>query len=460
MLKKYFGDKAFYKRIFALAIPIMVQNAITNFVNMLDNVMVGQIGTVEMTGVAISNQLLFVFNLCIFGALSGAGIFSAQFFGKSDNKGVRETFRFKVLFGGLLTLIGILIFLFFSEPLVSIYLKGEGNPADAAAALKYAKDYIKIMLIGLLPYTLVQCYSSTLRETDRPTIAMIAGVSAVFINLILNYILIFGKFGAPKLGVKGAAIATVISRFAELLIVALYTAINKKDNPFIIGAFKSVYVPFKLIKQITIKGLPLMLNETLWAAGMATVNSCYSLKGLNVVAANNISQTFFNVFAVAFMSVGVSAGIILGQLLGANKKQEAKSASRKLIMFSCLVSVVIGIIYFFCAEFIPFAYNTSADVRHIATRLMQITALAFPIDAFSHAAYFTLRSGGKTFLTMLFDCCFIWVVNVPAALLLCYFTSLNILYIFAIIQLLGLIKCVLGYIFVKKGVWIKNIVVS
>lgn len=460
MLKKYFGDKAFYKRIFALAIPIMVQNAITNFVNMLDNVMVGQIGTVEMTGVAISNQLLFVFNLCIFGALSGAGIFSAQFFGKSDNKGVRETFRFKVLFGGLLTLIGILIFLFFSEPLVSIYLKGEGSPADAAAALKYAKDYIQIMLIGLLPYTLVQCYSSTLRETDRPTIAMIAGVSAVFINLILNYILIFGKFGAPKLGVKGAAIATVISRFAELLIVALYTAINKKDNPFIIGAFKSVYVPFKLIKQITIKGLPLMLNETLWAAGMATVNSCYSLKGLNVVAANNISQTFFNVFAVAFMSVGVSAGIILGQLLGANKKQEAKSASRKLIMFSCLVSVVIGIIYFFCAEFIPFAYNTSADVRHIATRLMQITALAFPIDAFSHAAYFTLRSGGKTFLTMLFDCCFIWVVNVPAALLLCYFTSLNILYIFAIIQLLGLIKCVLGYIFVKKGVWIKNIVVS
>lgn len=460
MLKKYFGDKAFYKRIFALAIPIMVQNAITNFVNMLDNVMVGQIGTVEMTGVAISNQLIFVFNLCIFGALSGAGIFSAQFFGKSDNKGVRETFRFKVLFGGLLTLIGILIFLFFSEPLVSIYLKGEGSPADAAAALKYAKDYIKIMLIGLLPYTLVQCYSSTLRETDRPTIAMIAGVSAVFINLMLNYILIFGKFGAPKLGVKGAATATVISRFAELLIVALYTAINKKDNPFIIGAFKSVYVPFKLIKQITIKGLPLMLNETLWAAGMATVNGCYSLKGLNVVAANNISQTFFNVFAVAFMSVGVSAGIILGQLLGANKKQEAKSASRKLIMFSCLVSVVIGIIYFFCAEFIPLAYNTSADVRHIATRLMQITALAFPIDAFSHAAYFTLRSGGKTFLTMLFDCCFIWVVNVPAALLLCYFTSLNILYIFAIIQLLGLIKCVLGYIFVKKGVWIKNIVVS
>ena len=460
MLKKYFGDKTFYKRIFALAIPIMVQNAITNFVNMLDNVMVGQIGTVEMTGVAISNQLIFVFNLCIFGALSGAGIFSAQFFGKSDNKGVRETFRFKVLFGGLLTLIGILIFLFFSEPLVSIYLKGEGSPADAAAALKYAKDYIKIMLIGLLPYTLVQCYSSTLRETDRPTIAMIAGVSAVFINLILNYILIFGKFGAPKLGVKGAATATVISRFAELLIVALYTAINKKDNPFIIGAFKSVYVPFKLIKQITIKGLPLMLNETLWAAGMATVNGCYSLKGLNVVAANNISQTFFNVFAVAFMSVGVSAGIILGQLLGANKKQEAKSASRKLIMFSCLVSVVIGIIYFFCAEFIPLAYNTSADVRHIATRLMQITALAFPIDAFSHAAYFTLRSGGKTFLTMLFDCCFIWVVNVPAALLLCYFTSLNILYIFAIIQLLGLIKCVLGYIFVKKGVWIKNIVVS
>lgn len=458
MFKKLIGTKAFYKRVFALMLPIMLQNAITNFVNMLDNVMVGQIGQVEMTGVAVANQLIFVFNLAIFGAISGAGIFTAQFYGKKDDDGIRHTFRFKIIVGSLLTVIGILILIFLGKNLVGLYLKGEGDAELIAGSLASAYDYILIMVIGLLPYTLVQCFSSTLRETDKPILPMVAGIIAVLVNLALNYVLIFGYFGAPKLGVIGAAIATVISRFVEFAIILIYTYKNKIKNPFIIGAFSSLYIPKNLVKQIIIKGLPLMANETFWAMGMATVNQAYSVIGYDVVSANNITSTFWQVFSVAFLSIGGAIGIVLGQDLGAGKLKEAKYTAYKLIALSTFIATIIGALFMVCAEFIPNFYNVDDNVKHLATRLMQIAAIAMPIDAFSHGAYFTLRSGGKTFITFLFDCGYVWLINVPIAICLSSFTTLNILIIYAIINFAAISKCFLGFYLVRKGIWVRNIV--
>ena len=358
-------------------LPIMIQNGITNFVSMLDNVMVGRVGTVEMTGVAVANQLMFVFNLCIFGAVSGAGIFGAQFYGDNDREGVRDTFRFKVVFCILLTVLCIGVFAVFGEPLINLYLQGEGSAADAAASLQSGKEYIGVMLIGLLPYTLVQCYSSTLRETGETLLPMYAGVAAVGVNLCLNYVLIFGHFGAPAMGVTGAAIATVVSRFAELVIIALRTWQKRDRFTFITDAFRSLRVPARLVRQIMIQGLPLMINEALWAAGIAVLNQNYSYLGLDVVPSINILQTFSNVFSVAFMAVGASIGIILGQMLGSGETDEAQDTSRKLIAFSLFVSVVVSVAFFVAAPFIPEIYNTTSAVRETATRLMQICAFIF-----------------------------------------------------------------------------------
>jgi len=458
MKEKLFGDKHFYKRILVLILPIMLQNGIMHLVNMLDNIMVGRVGTTEMTGVAVSNQLLFVFNLCIFGAVSGAGIFGAQFFGKKDHKGVRHTFRFKLIFCLILALIGIGILFFGGEKLITLYLSGEGSSADAAASLAFGYDYLLIMLIGLIPNVFAQCYASTLRETGHTVLPMVGGVTAVLVNLVLNFILIFGHFGAPRLGVAGAAIATVISRFVELGIIALWVGLHNKEHPFIVGAYRSLYVPASLIKQIALKGLPLMANETLWAAGVATVNQLYSVRGLDVVAANNISQTFWNVFSVAFMAVGGGIGIVLGQLLGAGEEEEARITSTRLLTFSILLSIGVGVCYAAAAEFIPAAYNTTESVRLLSTRLMQICAVAMPLDACANACYFTLRSGGKTLVTFLFDSVFIWVVQASVVAILINFTSLPILPLFAISQSLNLIKAVVGIVLVNKGIWVKNIV--
>ena len=249
-MRKYIGDRAFYKRVLALMIPIMVQNGITNFVSMLDNIMVGRLGTAQMSGVAVANQLVMVFNICIFGAVSGAGIFGAQFFGKGDNENVRNTFRFKLIFCTVLSVIGITILLLFGKSLSALYLKGEGSPETAAQTLKAATDYIKVIVIGFVPHAITQSYASTLRETDKAVTPMVAGLIAVCVNLTFNYLLIFGKFGFPYMGVKGAAIATVMSRFVEVAFLIITTYKKRAENPFIIGAFKTLAVPAALIFAI------------------------------------------------------------------------------------------------------------------------------------------------------------------------------------------------------------------
>lgn len=458
MFKKLIGDKAFYKRLFMLMIPILVQNGITNFVNMLDNIMIGRVGTAEMTGVSLTNQLIFVFNLCIFGAVSGAGIFGAQYYGKGDYEGLRHTFRFKLLFCTALTLIGVGVLGFFGEPLLSLYMQGEQGGTDPALTLGYAKDYLAVMLVGLFPFAWVQCYSSTLRETENPNLPMLAGLAAVLVNLVLNALLIFGLCGFPVLGVKGAAIATVTSRFVELAIVMLASHLNTKKYPFMKSALRSLRVPGALAWRFFIKGLPLLLNEALWAAGLAVVNQSYSARGLDAMGALNISQTFWNVFAIAYMAVGSSIGIILGQMLGAGQLKEAKQDSRKMIAFSGFVALVVGILYMVLAELIPLAYNTTPEIRQMATRMMQISAISMPFDALVHASYFAMRSGGKMAVTVLFDNGFMWGGNVLIAFLLSRFTTIPMLGLYAIVQSIALIKSAIGIYLVEKGSWVKKIV--
>ena len=453
-LQKWVGDRAFYRRLFAVMIPILIQNGITNFVDMLDNVMVGRVGDVEMAGVTVANQLLFVFNLCIFGAVSGAGIFGAQFAGTEDHKGVRNAFRFKIVTVSVLTILGVLVFLFFGQPLISLYLKGEGDPANAVASLSFGWQHMLVMLIGLFPFALSQSYSGTLRETGNTVPPMIAGLIAVGINLVLNYLLIF----VCRLSVVGAAIATVISRFAELGIMVVWTNRHAAANPFIIGAFRSLRIPRTLAKNILAKTLPLMLNETMWAGGMAVMNQCYSVRGLHVVNANSICQTFFQVFSVAFMAVGVSIGILVGQRLGAGEVKRAQEEANKLIAFSILISLVMGALFAVGAAFIPMIYKTDDATRHLATQLMQVGALIMPFEAFVNGAYFTLRSGGKTFITFLFDSGFVWSICVPVAFLLSRFTAIPILPLYALCQGMNLIKCGIGFFFLKQGKWLVNIV--
>jgi len=445
--------------VLAVAVPIMVQNGITNFVGLLDNIMVGRIGTEQMSGIAIVNQLMMVFNISIFGAISGAGIFGAQFFGCGDQKGVRDTFRFKLYICLLLVAIGALIFLLGGEQLILLYLHGEeGSQTQLEAALGYGKDYLAVMLFGLLPFAIEQVYTSTLRECGETMVPMKAGIAAVLVNLVFNYFLIFGKCGFPELGVVGAAIATVLSRFVQVGIVMIWTHTHAVRMPFIVGVYKSLKIPIHLVQKILTKGTPLMINEVMWSAGMAYLMQCYSVRGLEAVAALNISSTISNLFNTVFIAMGSAIAIIVGQLLGAGKMKEAKETDFRLIAFSVACCVVIGSVLAVAAPLFPMMYNTTSQVKQLAVSFIRIAAVCMPMAGFMHASYFTLRSGGKTIVTFLFDSVFLWCVSIPLAYSLSRYTGLHIIPLYLACQLIDIIKCVIGFVLVKKGVWIQNIV--
>ena len=458
MQKRISGGLSYYRHILSIAIPIIIQNGITNFVNLLDNIMVGQVGTIPMSGVSIVNGVLFVFNLCIFGASSGAGIFTAQFHGSRDDEGVRHTFRFKFLVCLLLTAVGALIFTFGGKTIIGLYLTGDGDAAMAQGAMEYGLKYLRIMIWGFLPFALSNTYSSTLRETGVTIVPMCAGIVAVFVNLIGNYVLIFGHFGAPAMGVEGAALATVISRFVELTIVALWTHTHPQKHSYIQGAFRTFRIPGTLLKKIVLKGMPLLINEFFWASGMAIMNQCYSTCGLDVVPALNISRTLFEVGSVVFLSLGNSVGIIMGQMLGAGlQKEEIRMHNRKLMAFATVVGGSFGILMIAFSHLFPQLYNTTDEVRLLAARLICISGIMMPFNSYTNGSYFTLRSGGQTMVTFLFDSCFVWTVCVPLAFCLSRFTNIGILPLYFIVQATDWVKCALGAYMIKQGKWIQNL---
>ena len=455
---KYFGDKSFYSHVIALALPVIIQTGITNFVSLLDNIMVGRLGTEQMSGVSIVNQFIFIFNLLIFGAISGAGIFAVQYHGNGNTEGVRHTFRFKVLINVFASVMAILVFAIFDDNLISMFLFENEAQGDLALTLAQGKEYLKIMLIGLIPYALSQVYASTLRETEHTVAPMVASLVAVGTNFVLNYILIFGEFGVPAMGVGGAALATVISRYVELVVLIVWTHKNFVKCPFIKGAFRSFEIPTALVTKMIIKGLPLMANEFLWSLSMTLRNQCYATRGIEVVAAQNISSTIFNLFSVVYMSFGTVISIIIGGLLGAGRFDDAKDTSKKLLTCSVLCGLLLGGLLALCSELFPQIYNTGDSVRHLAAYMMIVSGCLMPIFAFAHSSYFTIRSGGKVGITFVMDSGFMWLIVVPLSYILSRFTGMGIHMLFAISQSCEMIKVVFSVFILKKGTWIQRLV--
>ena len=457
-IRSYIGDRAFYRKLFSVLIPILIQNLITNFVSLLDNIMVGQVGTEPMSGVAIVNQLLFVFNLCIFGGLAGAGIFTAQYYGKGDNEGVKNTFRAKLYIALLAVVLFTAAFVLKGDALIRLFLHEGKEQLDLAATLGFGRAYLRVMLLQMPLFALCQVYSGTLRETGETLLPMKAGIIAVFVNLIFNYILIFGKLGLPALGVVGAAVATVIARVVECAIVLCWTHRHSARCGFVVGLYRSLRIPAPLAKRMLRLGLPLLVNEFLWSGGMTTLNQCYSLRGLEVISALNISSTISNLFFCAFIAMGNAISILIGQLLGAGELERAVDEDRKLIAFSVVLSLLVGGIMAAVAPLVPQIYNTTDSVKALACDLLLVGAAMMPINAFTNACYFTLRSGGKTIITFIFDSAFLWVIAVPAAFVLSRFSPMPILPMYITVSLLDLIKCAVGYYLVKRRKWVNNIV--
>ena len=457
-IRRLIGDRNFYRAVLRLLIPIVIQQFITNFVSLLDNVMVGRLGTEGISATSIANQVLMVYNLALFGGMGGISIFGAQFFGKGDMEGMRYSFRFKLWFGAVATLLGLVIYYFLGESFVQSFLLGESNGGDLALTLREGTGYLHIMLWGLVPFALVQAYASTLRESGKTVAPMVAGIIAILTNLFLNWVLIFGKLGSPALGVQGAAIATVVSRWVEAAVVMIHAHRHEERYAYLQGAYASLKVPGKLMIRMSRMAAPLLVNEILWSLGMTFINQFYSSRGLNAVAALNITGTAWNLFCVIMFAMGSAVSIMVGQRLGANQMEEARDVDRKLIFLTEVIHVVMGIGMILAAPYIPRLYNIGPEVRDLTRRLLIVAGLALPIHSFAHVTYFTIRSGGRTLITFLFDAVYTWAVTVLLAFLLCRYTDLDIVTVYACVQFIDIVKLVIGLLMLRSDFWARNVV--
>ncbi len=458
--QKYIGDKAFYRLMLTIAIPLIIQQGITSFVSLLDNLMVGSLpGEEPLSGVSIVNQLINVYYLTLFGGLSGASIFGAQFYGVGDWKGMRNTFRFRMLFGVGVTALAVVVFLVWGDKLALLFLNNDNNTPEAVAlTMEHAMSYLKIAVWGLIPFMISQVYVNLLRETGETMHPMISSVIAILTNLILNYCLIFGHFGFPKMGVAGAALATVIARVLEAVYVIVYTHLKHERFQYIKGVYRSPAIPAELCKRIVVTGTPLMFNELLWSLGMTVISGNYASRGLEVVAATNIATTAWNLFSIIMMAMGSVVAIMVGQQLGAGDIDGAKDIDRKLIFVTEAVHIVIAILLLATADLLPMLYEVGQSTKDMAAIMLRIQALVLPIHSYVHVAYFTIRSGGKTVVTFLFDCFYTWCVPVVVSWVVCRMTGLPIIACYAIVQATDLIKMAIAMPMLKSGFWAKNII--
>ena len=243
-----------------------------------------------------------------------------------------------------------------------------------------------------------------------------------------------------------------------MLIVIVWAHTHPDKAPYFKGALSSLKVPVDLAKKILVMATPLIFNETLWAAGIAAQTQIYSSRGLSVVAALNINSSICNVFNIAFIALGDAVAILVGQMLGAGKFEEGRSTAYKIITFSTLVCIGVGTMLYIVAPFFPAIFNTSDEVKQMATSLIRVSAMTMPIGGYLHSTYFTIRSGGKTVITFLFDSVFLWVLAVPTGFALTHWSTLGIVTVYLLVCLLDLIKCIIGTLIVKSGVWVQNIV--
>lgn len=452
---KLIGTKDFYKSVFRIAIPIMIQNVVTNSVSLVNNITVGNLGTESLAGVAIANTLISVYYLCIFGAISATGLFGNQYAGRRDYQGEQYVFRMMIKLALFFSGVWMLFFILAGKPLISLFLHDNGDGSNLALTLSEGYRYLVVMSISFLPYSINSSYSEMLRENGRARIPMMSSITALVTSLILNLILV------PILGVIGAAVAAVVSRFIECTINILWTHRYPEEVPFVYHVYDTMTVPKELSRRILIKGIPLIISETLWSIGETVINQSYSYHGVTAVAAINMAVTISSLVNTAFFSLGVSIGIILGNILGTGDMEKARDTDNKLLTLSVFIGFCVSAVLMGLGIVVPNLYSSQPEeVRHLAKLFIWCEAAGAPFRAYGNASYYTIRSGGNTVLTFFYDCGSIWALSAATAYGLTHFTNLGVVTVYLAVKLVEGIKCLIGTYLVAKGGWMTSIVDS
>lgn len=448
-MKKFIGSKAFYKSILIVALPLMAQQIITTAINLLDNLMVGQLGDAALGGVAVSSRYFMISIYSTIGVLSAAAVFLTQFFGANQEKQMKQAFSYSFTAGCVVMIPFVLIAALFPEMVIGFF-------SNEPTVLAQGVPYMRVAALANIPYLFTLILVTAMRaigDTKRP---LIAGVVSIVVNVAVDFTLIFGYFGFPAMGVVGGAIGTLVGRVIELLIVLYFFL--KTDYVFKPHRFKEWFaVPRYLVKDISLKALPLTLNEIFWSLGMAMLLKFYATRGIEAMAGYSIAGTASDLFFSMFSALAVATTLMVGKPLGANKLDEARDNGYRMLGFAFMLATVLGISMFSVSTIAPNLFEVSQVSKQVATQFLQIMSVLFWVYMLSTECYFILRAGGDTRSTLFMDSGFMWLVNIPVVAAVTYFTGWPIIYIYLAGQLTDLLKLANAYRYIRKEKWVKNL---
>ena len=447
-LNRWKENKTFYLRVLSLAVPFMLQQLIGSSVNLLDNLMVGQLGDAAIAGVASANRFYMIATFGLFGVSGASSIFIAQYYGAKDPEHIKQSFRFSLISGYVLILPFVVLGLIFPDQIIRIFTSDTAVIAQGSA-------YLRIALLTYLPMTFSMTVGNAMRSIGETKIPLYTSLVAIITNFIFNYLLIFGHFGFPKMGVQGAALATIIARVLEMIVIGVL--LKKKHFVFNTKVSQLFHISPKLLKAITIKAIPLTTNEIFWSTGMSLLFKFYSTRGTEVMAGMSISGTVADLFFTLFGGMTVATTVIISQALGANRLDEARQNGYKLFHFAQGLAVIMGLLLFAVSYIVPQWYEVTEVSRQTAETFLRIQAAMFWLYMSNAQCFFILRAGGDTKSTLLMDAVFMWAVNLPAVGLVTYLTNWNVYAIYLVGQSTDFLKFILAYSLVKKEKWVKNL---
>ena len=450
MLKKL--DRVFIKTLMVLAIPIILQSLVTASLNLLDNLMIGSLGENEIAAVGISNQFYMLYYYTVMGITLGAGIFMSQFWGKKDTSSIHKFLGISLVVGMISTIFFAVVAFFFPENIMKIF-------TDDNIVIVEGVAYLKMVALSYIFTTISLAYAAALRSVGQTKIPMYGSLVGLIFNGILNYIFIFGKFGAPVMGVAGAALGTTISRFMELLFIIFI--IYKNKNVVAGNISELLNFDLHLVKRYFITAIPVIFNDVMWIAGITAYFVAYSKLGTNATATMQIANTINNVFNIFGIGIASASAILIGNKIGAGKEEDAKEDATKISLFSTLLGVIIGVLFFLLAPFIAMLFKITPETYRNVILVLRVMAVVLPLRFFGITQIIgVLRGGGDVMYAIITELVAVWLIGVPLSFVGAIYFKSSITIVYILVCLEEVFKVVATYPRLCSGKWIKNLVKS
>ncbi|EHK2348305.1 MATE family efflux transporter [Clostridium perfringens] len=442
-------DKRFYRLLFSIALPIAVQNLITFMVSMVDTLMVGALGEIQLSAVSIANNLFFVLTILMFGLAGGSNIMISQYWGKGNIKTIHKILAIMYRVCLLITGIFIFIALFLPKYFMGIFTTDK-------AVIDFGASYLRIVCIGYLFYSITNCTIMMLRSVKTVSISIIVYTASLVVNSILNWIFIFGNLGAPELGIRGAAIATVCARITEFSIVLVFMFIYERKIGLKIEHL--LKLDKEILKDYVGLCTPVLCNELLWAIGASMISVIVGRMGTEVVAANSINGVAHQFVTVFIFGMSNATAVIIGNTIGEGKKEKAKEYAYSIGIFSVVMGCISGLMILLIKPFVVNFYNVSYSTKLIAMEIMTVTSGIIVFQSLaSNFMMGVLRGGGDAKFVLINDLIFMWLVAIPGGFFVAFVLELPVALVFLVIKCDEILKSLTSVYRVISGKWVNDV---